>query len=138
MAINKRLNSFRTEATPDQWEQMVTDHETMNKDDFVEKYGFTFSAARTEAIEKGYYEPKRTVTHPIKEPYTESENDIIVPRKFARGTFQQTSIQLLTDISQLLQKAYAANPLYDKRYVLNTLLYEALISHGFDLEQKTE
>ena len=132
MAINKVLNEFRANATEDEWKQLATDQEAMSADDFTEKYGFTFSSVRKELVEKGLYELKRNTTpkpQTVEEELTEA--DIIVPRFFTKGESKNTSVNLRRDILAALDKAYAANSLYDKRHVINALLMEALTNHGY-------
>ena len=137
MAINKVLNEFRANATEDEWKQLTTDQEAMSADDFTEKYGFTFSSVRKELVEKGLYELKRNTTpkpQTVEEELTEA--DIIVPRFFTKGESKNTSVNLRRDILAALDKAYAANSLYDKRHVINALLMEALTNHGFYIREE--
>lgn len=126
MAINKRLNAFRESATDELWAAVVQDQETLTPDEFKEKYGFTWNAIRIEATNRGAYEPKRNVSDKPNSVDEEDRTDITVPKSIALAEFKTRSVQLTDAVDDLLEQAYKANPQYEKRYVLNTILFEAL------------
>ena len=59
MPRNTVTEQFRQSATEDQWRRLVSDHDMLSKEQFVEKYHFSWSSIMNDAADKGYYEKKR-------------------------------------------------------------------------------
>ena len=141
MGINRKLNEFRQKATDDAWSNLVKDHEVFSSDEFQKKHGFSWSAVQKEAAEKGFYQPKRTTATPrqtVAVPPEKGGLDLVVPREIAQASFKTRSVQLTLEVDAMLEQIYKANPQYEKRYVFNTLLQEALDKRGVGRNDKED
>ena len=93
-------------------------------------YGFSWSAIRADAVERGYYEPKRR-------PSPTSNSDTAITPTFQIEDITDEpecisrSIQIYTDISDRLNALCNSKQQYTKKAILNQLLNEALEKYGY-------
>lgn len=123
---------FRDTATDEQWKDMVA-HATSDNPigaSLPDTYGFSWSAIRNDAIEHGYYEPKRR-------PSPTSNSDAPITPTFQIEDITDEpecisrSVQIYADIADRLNALCRSKQQYTKKAVLNQLLDEALKKYGF-------
>lgn len=124
---------FRDSATDEDWRQIVADHDELSKEEFHEKYHFSWNSIMDDAVGKGYYERKRKAS-PAPDPTTLSPENpahfFVSPvpagqKKIAR------SVQLYDSIYTRLQTLENENSQYTRTSILNELLDEALRKYGY-------
>ena len=135
MGRNKKLETFRITATPDQWRGLVDDHEKLTITDFHEKYGFSWSGIYPDAVSRGYYVPVRTkrskdsvsdieITEKTFPPFVIASEDI--PEEFIAR-----SVRIGEGIAARLAELEAANRQYQKSAIINQVLDAGLRHYGF-------
>ena len=132
MARNTVTQQFRQSATEEQWKQLVADHDSLSKEEFENKYKFSWSSIMNDAAEKGYYEKKRTHHSPI---LTQRKADgsavFFVSAQPADIKKVSRSVQLNEDIYNRLQSLEHDNGQYTHSSILNQLLDDALKKYGY-------
>ena len=132
MARNTVTEQFRQSATEDQWRELVSDHDTLSKEQFEEKYHFSWSSIMNDAAEKGYYEKKRqrhSSALPQRNP-DGSETFYVADRPADRKKVSR-SVQLDEDIYTRLQALERDKGQYTHSSILNQLLDDALKKYGY-------
>ena len=128
-----KVQIFRNTANDEQWKEIVACAISDNPigASLPDTYGFSWSAIRNDAIERGYYQPKRrpssTTSNPVQDTIPVFRIDDITedPECISR------SIQIYTDISDRLNALCNSKQQYTKKAILNQLLDEALRKYGF-------
>ena len=119
-----KVQIFRDTATDEQWKDMVACAISDNP------IGFSWSVIRADAVERGYYEPKRR-------PSPTSNSDTAITPTFQIEDITDEpecisrSIQIYTDISDRLNALCNSKQQYTKKAILNQLLNEALEKYGY-------
>ena len=126
MANNIKLNEFRVNATDEEMKQAVADNENLTKDEFKDRYGFTFSAIMNELVEKGFYEKKRIV---IKKDETGAEAFVLNP-EIANGIKRKT-ITISEDVDNRLKKLEEDHPFTKTMYICNQIISDGLAKYGY-------
>lgn len=127
-----KVQIFRDTATDEQWKDMVACAISDNPigASLQDTYGFSWSAIRADAVERGYYEPKRR-------PSPTSNSDTAITPTFQTEDITDEpecisrSIQIYTDISDRLNALCNSKQQYTKKAILNQLLNEALEKYGY-------
>lgn len=125
MGNNTKLNEFRNSATDEQKKQIVEDNENLSKEDFKEKYGFTFSAIMNELVEEGFYEKKRMVMK------KETGTNIFTLDPSIVGRLKRKTISISEDIDIRLKKLEEDNPLARTKYICNQIIADGLEKYGY-------
>lgn len=132
MARNTVVQQFRDTATDEEWKQLVANHDALSKEDFEEKYNFSWSAVMNDAVEKGLYEKKRNYSFtptPLKKE--DGTKIFFVEDRPADTKSVSRSVQLDEDIVARLQKLENDKGQYTKKSILNQLLSDALSEYGY-------
>ena len=132
MARNTVTEQFRQSATEEQWKQLVSDHDTLTKEQFEEKYHFSWSSIMNDATEKGYYEKKRKYSAPtlVQRNPDGSKAFYVADRPADRKKISR-SVQLDEDIYARLQALERDKGQYTHSSILNQLLDDALKKYGY-------
>lgn len=127
-----KVQIFRDTATDEDWKKLIGLALSTNPigANIQDEYDFSWSSIRKDAIEHGYYEPKRrsssTASDPVHDTPIFRIDDITdEPECISR------SIQLYTDISNRLNELCKSKQQYTKKAILNQLLDESLAKYGF-------
>lgn len=132
MARNTVTQKFRDTATDEQWKQLVTDHDTLSKEEFEDKYDFSWSSIMQDAVDKGYYEKKRNYSSSAPgETRTTGKLQFYVADTPADTKKIARSVQLNKDIYDRLQKLESDKGQYTHSSILNQLLDDALKKYGY-------
>jgi hypothetical protein len=132
MARNTVTEQFRQTATEEQWRELVSDHDTLPKEQFEEKYHFSWSSIMNDAAERGYYEKKRkhfSSTLPQRNP--DGSEVFFVAAQPSDLKKVSRSVQLSEDIYARLQSLEHDNGQYTHSSILNQLLDDALKKYGY-------
>lgn len=126
---NTKPQIFRDTANDEEWKKLVELALSTNPIGarVPDEYGFSWSAIRADAVERGYYEPKRRLapTSIPDTPIFQIEDITDEPECISR------SIQLYADISNRLNALCSSKQQYTKKAILNQLLNEALEKYGY-------
>jgi len=138
MSKNINLVRFRESATDEDWHTLVSDHDTLSKEAFEEKYHFAWNSIMPVAADKGFYTKKRNRSSPalsskpsgVPNATNKPEMLFVSPqpadtKKIAR------SVQLNEDIYKRLQDIEHDNGQYTHSSILNQLLDDALKKYGY-------
>lgn len=127
-----KVQIFRDTATDEQWKDMVACAISDNPIgvSLPETYGFSWSAIRNDAVERGYYEPKRRLA-PTSIPDTPVTPTFQIEDITDEPECISRSIQLYADISDRLNALCSSKQQYTKKAILNQLLNEALEKYGY-------
>ena len=132
MARNTVTEQFRQSATEEQWKQLVSDHDTLSKEQFEEKYHFSWSSIMNDAAEKGYYEKKRKHYSPtLTQRNPDGSEMFFVSAQPADIKKVSRSVQLNEDIYNRLQSLEHDNGQYTHSSILKQLLDDALKKYGY-------
>lgn len=127
-----KVQIFRDTATDDQWTDMVARATSDNPigASLQDTYGFSWSAIRADAVERGYYKPKRRPS-----PTSNSDTPITPTFQIEDITDEpeciSRSIQIYSEIADRLNALCKTKQQYTKKAILNQLLDEALRKYGF-------
>ena len=135
MGRNKKLETFRITATPDQWRGLVQDHDDLAPEDFHTKYGFSWSSIYKNAVEGGYYVLVRVKRPKDPDSVTEKAEKKVPPFMIASDDipeeFIARSIRIGANIAARLAELEAANRQYQKSAIINQVLDAGLRHYGF-------
>ena len=131
MARNTVTQQFRDTATEEQWKQLVADHDSLTKDQFEDKYKFSWSSIMNDAADKGYYEKKRKHYSPTLQKKADGSEMFFVSAQPADIKKVSRSVQLNEDIYTRLQSLEHDNGQYTHSSILNQLLDDALKKYGY-------
>lgn len=135
MGRNKKLETFRITATPDQWRGLVRDHDELSGEDFHEKYGFSWSSIYKNAVEGGYYvlvrvkRPKDSDS--VNEKTEKADHPFAIASEDIPETYIARSVRIGEGIAARLAELEAANRQYQKSAILNRILDAGLKFYGF-------
>ncbi len=138
---NTRSQVFRDNATENEWIGAVKDHDLLSDKDFKAKHGFSWSSVHRDAVERGYYIPKRICssrTRPAAHECTAEvseqpiiSNKFIIPDQVCEKQKISRSVQLDTDIYERLKALECDKGQYTHSAILNYLLDVALNKYGY-------
>lgn len=133
---NTRSQIFRDNATEDEWRDVVKDHDLLSDKDFKAKHGFSWSSVHRDAVERGYYKPKRLCSSRTRPATEVSEqpiisNKFIIPDQVCEKQKISRSVQLDTDIYERLKALECDKGQYTHSAILNYLLDVALNIYGY-------
>ncbi len=132
MARNTLTQQFRNTATIEQWKQLVEDHDSLTKEQFEDKYKFSWSSIMNDAADKGYYEKKRKhYSHTLTQKNPDGSEVFFVSAQPADIKKVARSVQLNEDIYNRLQSLEHDNGQYTHSSILNQLLDDALRKYGY-------
>lgn len=135
MGRNKKLEIFRSSATPDQWRGLVQDHDDLASEKFYKKYGFSWSGIYPDAVSRGYYVPVRTKRSKDSDSVNEKTEKADHPFAIASEDIPEThiarSVRIGEGIAARLAELEAANRQYQKSAILNRILDAGLKFYGF-------
>lgn len=124
-----KVQIFRDTANDDDWHKLIELALSTNPIGvkLPDEYGFSWSAIRSDAVERGFYEPKRRPSPTvIPEIPVFQIADITVEEECI-----SRSVQLYSSISERLNVLCMAKQQYTKKAILNQLLHEALEKYGY-------
>ncbi len=139
---NTAAQRFRDSATEEEWKDAVKDHDLLSDKNFKAKHGFSWSSVHKDAVERGYYKPKRKCSSRMRpaaayECTTEASEEpnvnlFIIPDQAASEKQKiSRSVQLDTDIYERLKALESDKSQYTHSSILNHLLGEALLIYGY-------
>ena len=135
MGRNKKLETFRITATPDQWRGLVRDHDELSGEDFHEKYGFSWSSIYKNAVEGGYYVLVRVKRPKDPDSVTEKAEikfpPFVIASEDIPEEFIARSVRIGEGIAARLTALEAANRQYLKGSIINQILDAGLRYYGF-------
>lgn len=128
-----KVQIFRNTANDEDWKKLieVALSTTPIGTNVMDKYGFSWSSIRNDAIERGYYEPKRRPSSTASEPVQDAIPVFRIDDITDEPECISRSIQIYTDISDRLNALCNSKQQYTKKAVLNQLLDEALRKYRF-------
>ena len=126
------VQKFRDTATEDNWKKLVDDAEktTPVGDDIKKIYGFAWSSIRQDAIDKGYYKPRRK-SKTIDDSNNSKKQTFVIDDLDENIKIISKSVQFYDSVLERLQNLENSKKQYTKRAILNQLLSEALNKYGF-------
>ena len=129
---NTKPQIFRDTANDEEWKKLVELALSTNPigTKVPDEYGFSWSAIRSDAVERGYYEPKRRLA-PTSIPDTPVTPTFQIEDITDEPECISRSIQLYADISNRLNALCSSKQQYTKKAILNQLLNEALEKYGY-------
>ena len=118
----KALNDFRTNATPEQWQEIADDYEKMDNDSFRDKYEFTRGGIKPYLKENGLITDQAPGKSNLAFAITYTDD---------RPSMVSRSVQLDEKIQERLKNLEKDQWKVSKALVLNQLLHEALQKYGY-------
>lgn len=129
---NTKPQIFRDTANDEEWKKLVELALSTNPigTKVPDENGFSWSAIRSDAVERGYYKPKRRPS-----PTSNSDTPITPTFQIEDITDEpeciSRSIQIYSEIADRLNALCKTKQQYTKKAILNQLLDEALRKYGF-------
>lgn len=133
MGRNLKIERFRQNATQEEWLEAVSDSGNLDNKDFRSKYGFTWSAIRKDAANRGYYQMKRNVhgsnQNAIAETY--APHEFKLSKLSSKPDIKARSVQLYSDTYSRLQQLENDYWQFTHTSILNQILDDGLKKYGY-------